>query len=120
MSRSTSIGARRRRHRPDQAGRGAVPPKPAPTVADLADRFLEGYVAVRCKPGTAKNYRLAIQHHILPALGKKALKDVGPEDVTALHHALRDRPTAAKRSPAAFRSGIREPRAHDLRRAVLR
>ena len=53
---------------------------------------------MRCKPRTAKNYRLAIQHHILPALGTKALKDVGPEDVTALHHELRDRPAAANQA----------------------
>ena len=78
-------------------GEDPRPPKPAPepTVADLADRFLEKFVAVRCKPRTAKNYRLTIQHQILPTLGTKALKDVEPEDVTALHHKLRDRPAAA-------------------------
>ena len=78
-------------------GEDPFPPEPAPepTVADLAERFLEKFVAVMCKPRTAKNYRLAIQHQILPALGTRALKDVGPEDVTALHHALRDKPAAA-------------------------
>ena len=34
---------------------------------------------MRCKPRTAKNYRLTIRHQVLPALGTKALKDVGPE-----------------------------------------
>ena len=86
----------------DRIKRGEEPfppePAPEPTVADLADRFLEKFVAVRCKPRTAKNYRLAIQHQILPALGKKVLKDVGPEDVTALHHELRDRPAAANQA----------------------
>ncbi len=81
-------------------GEDPRPPKPAPepTVADLADRFLEKFVAVRCKPRTAKNYRLSIQHQILPALGTKPLKDVGPKDVTALHHELRDRPAAANQA----------------------
>ena len=81
-------------------GEDPIPSKPAPepTVADLAERFLEKFVAVRCKPSTAKNYRLAIQHQILPALGEKALKDVGPEDVTAMHHELRDRPAAANQA----------------------
>ena len=81
-------------------GEDPIPPEPAPepTVADLAERCLENYVAVRCKPSTARNYRLAIRHHILPALGEKALKDVGPEDVTALHHKLRDRPAAANQA----------------------
>ncbi len=81
-------------------GEDPIPSEPTPehTVADLAERCLEKYVAVRCKPSTAKNYRLAIRHHILPALGKKALKDVGPKDVTALHHKLRDRPAAANQA----------------------
>ena len=81
-------------------GEDPRPPEPAlePTVADLAELCLKNHVAVRCKPRTAKNYRLAIQHHILPALGTKALKDVEPEDVTALHHELRDRPAAANQA----------------------
>ena len=86
----------------DRIKRGEDPrppePAPEPTVADLAELCLKNHVAVRCKPRTAKNYRLAIQHHILPALGTKALKDVGPEDVTALHHELRDRPAAANQA----------------------
>ena len=86
----------------DRIKRGEDPipsePPPEPTIADLAERCLEKYVAVRCKPSTAKNYRLAIQQHILPALGEKALKDVGPEDVAALHHKLRDTPAAANQA----------------------
>ena len=72
-------------------------PKPAPesTVADLAELCFKDHVAVRRKPRTAKNYRLAIKHHILPAMATKSLKDVGPEDLAALHHALRDRPLAS-------------------------
>ena len=49
---------------------------------------------MRCKPRTAKNYRAAIRSHILPALGKKALRDVGPKDVAALHHKQLDTPAA--------------------------
>ena len=81
-------------------GEDPWPPKPAPepTVADLAERFLKNHVAVRCRPNTARNYRMAIQHHILPTLGKKALKEVAPEDVTALHHKLRDTPAAANQA----------------------
>ena len=81
-------------------GEDPKPPElaPEPTVADLAERFLKNHVAVRCRPNTARNYRMAIQHHILPALGKKALKDVAAEDVTALHHKLRDTPAAANQA----------------------
>ncbi len=80
----------------DRIKRGEDPrPAPEPTVADLAERCLRNHVEVRCKPGTAKNYRLALQNHILPALGKKALGEVGPEDAAALHHSLRETPSAA-------------------------
>ena len=80
----------------DRIKRGEDPrPAPEPTVADLAEGFLENHVEIRCKPGTAKNYRLAIRNHILPALGEKALREVGPEDAAALHHALRGTPSAA-------------------------
>ena len=68
------------------------------TVADLAARCLRNHVAVRCKPNTAKNYRMSLQHHILPALGTKPLKDVASADVTALHHKLRDTPSAANQA----------------------
>ena len=73
-------------------------PAPEPTVADLAERCLMNYVAVWCKPKTARNYRRTIRNHILPALGTKTLKDVAPEDVTALHHKLRDTPAAANQA----------------------
>ena len=66
----------------DRIKRGEDPlPAPEPTVADLAERFLKTHVGARCKSNTAKSYRLAIRNHILPALGEKALREVGPEDV---------------------------------------
>ena len=72
-------------------------PKPAspPTVADLAARWLKTHVEARCRPNTAHGYRLALRNHILPALGDKKLQEVAPEDIAALHHALRDMPYAA-------------------------
>ena len=86
----------------DRIKRGEDPkpskPPPPPTVADLAELVLENYVDRRCKPSTAKNYRVSIRNHILPALGTKALKDVGSEDLTALHHKLRATPAAANQA----------------------
>ncbi len=81
-------------------GEDPKPPQPAPepTVADLAALCLKNHVAARCKPKTAKNYRVAIERHILPALGSKALKDVGPEDAGELHHGLRATPAAANQT----------------------
>ena len=54
-------------------GEDPKPPEPAPepTVADLAELCLKNHVAARCKPATAKNYRMSIERHILPALGAR-------------------------------------------------
>ena len=86
----------------DRIKRGEDPkpskPPPPPTVADLSELVLKNYVETRCKPSTAKNYRVSIRNHILPALGTKALEDVGSEDLTALHHKLRATPAAANQA----------------------
>ena len=59
-----------------RAGEEAVPQPPEPkgiTVTALAERYLREHVAVRCKPTTAAQYRLAIERYIVPALGKRFL-----------------------------------------------
>ena len=70
--------------------------KPAgPTLAVLAERYLREHVAVRCKPSTAAQYRLAIERYIVPALGERAVSEIGRSQVADLQHALRDRPAMA-------------------------
>ena len=70
--------------------------KPAgPTLAALAERYLREHVAVRCKPSTAAQYRLAIERYIVPALGEMAVSEIGRSQVADLQHALRDRPAMA-------------------------
>ena len=70
--------------------------KPAgPTLAVLAERYLREHVAVRCKPSTAAQYRLAIERYIVPALGERAVSEIGRSHVADLQHALRDRPAMA-------------------------
>ena len=65
------------------------------TVAALAERYLREHVAVRCKPTTATQYRLAIERYIVPALGKRAVSSLGRSQVADLQHALSDRPAMA-------------------------
>ena len=70
--------------------------KPAgPTLAALAERYLREHVAVRCKPSTAAQYKLAIERYIVPALGDMAVSAIGRRHVADLQHALRDRPAMA-------------------------
>ena len=75
-----------------------VPPAPEPTVADLTERFMRAHVKVNCKPATAAFYRLALDRHILPALGSKSVAAVERAHVMALHYGLRATPVTANRT----------------------
>ena len=68
-----------------------------PTVAEIAARYLDEHVAVRCKPRTAEMYRLTIEKHILPALGDMPLAEIEREDIVDLHYKMRGVPTMANR-----------------------
>ena len=66
-----------------------------PTVGELAERYLEEHVAVRCKPKTEAMYRLVVAKHILPRLGKRPALAIGHKEVTELHHGLSAKPVMA-------------------------
>ena len=66
-----------------------------PTVADLAARYLEEHVAVRVKPKTAANARIAVHRHILPALGRLSLAAVERAQVVELQQQMSGNPSAA-------------------------
>ena len=72
-------------------------PEAAPTVADLAERFMEAHASVNCNAHTRHSYRSALRNHILPALGPKAVSEVRRADAEALHYALRATPRQANR-----------------------
>ncbi|MCY3824194.1 MAG: site-specific integrase [Nitrospinae bacterium] len=71
------------------------PPKVAPTVAGLAERFMRDHAETRCKPDTTRSYRSLLGNHVEPALGGMALEEVGRAEVAALHHGLRETPVTA-------------------------
>ena len=58
-------------------------------------RYLREHVAVRCKPTTATQYRLAIERYIVPALGTLPVSSLGRAQVAELQHSLSDRPAMA-------------------------
>ncbi len=58
----------------------------APTVRDLAERFIEEYSKTRNKPRTVETYQGYLRLHILPALGNRTVVEVVRADVTALLH----------------------------------
>ena len=66
-----------------------------PTVTDLAQRYLEEHVAVRCKPKTARTARSVANRHIVPALGRLPLAAVERRHVMELHESLCETPAMA-------------------------
>ena len=80
-----------------------APPSPAaaragPTVADLAGRYLDEQVAPHCKPRTLELYRAVVHRHLLPAFGPSPIAGLAREQVSSLHHRLRETPHAANRA----------------------
>ena len=73
------------------------PMKPAggSTVGELARRYLEEHVAVRCKPRTAASTRTVVNRHIVPVLGRLSLVAVERAQVTELHQRLCETPSIA-------------------------
>jgi Arm DNA-binding domain len=74
--------------------------KSAPTVTELAQRFLAEHVATKTKPSTAIEYRRMLETVICPAIGNKRARDVSRADVSRLHHAHHETPYAANRALA--------------------
>ena len=89
----TAIARIRQGEDPEQG-----PPVPVLTVADLAERYMEAHVEVRCNAHTQRIYGGSLRNHILPALGAMPLASVGRAEVAAFHYGLRETPRAANRA----------------------
>jgi integrase len=64
-----------------EAERGAA------TVEDLIERFIEEHVS-RKRPHTQYDYKVALERHIRPALGRMKVAEVAWADVDALHRKI--------------------------------
>lgn len=67
----------------------------APTVADLADRFLREHAGPFKKARSAKLDEKNIRVHIVPALGSLLVADLSKPDVLSLHGSLAAKPATA-------------------------
>lgn len=74
-----------------QAARGT------PTVAKLAERYLEQHAVPNKKPKSVEDDRGMLRRYILPQLGHRRVDSLTRGDATALHHSLRDTPYQANR-----------------------
>jgi integrase len=80
----------------DPAGQKAAQ-RTAPTMADLAQRYLTEHAETKKKPGSLRMDRTNLRLHVLPALGSRLVQDLRRDDVSRLHHAMRGTPGAANR-----------------------
>ena len=81
-------------------GEDPFPPKPvpAPTMADLARRYVEAHLEVNCRPNTVVTFRRVLNLHILPELGHLPVASVERSHVSDLHFKLRDKPAQANQA----------------------
>jgi integrase len=81
----------------DPAGAKAAA-KAAPTVKDLAERFLSEHAMAKRKASTAREYRRLIENVIVPALGSRKVGDVTRAEIQRVHQGRRATPTEANRA----------------------
>lgn len=69
----------------------------APTIDELADRFLDEYAEPHKKPRSVEEDRRNLKIHVRPELGHMKAGDVTRQDILKLHHKMRETPGAANR-----------------------
>lgn len=69
----------------------------APTVADLASRYLVEHSEPKKKLVSVRKDRFLVDRYILPALGRYKIESVTRAQVAKLHHSLRDIPYQGNR-----------------------
>lgn len=81
------------------------------TVAKWLDRWLNEIHAEKIRPTTRRDYQVAIDHHIVPAIGKKRLDKLTVQHVRQMHEAIGKRRAAEKAHvilKKALKDAIRE------------
>ncbi|MEQ1890400.1 MAG: site-specific integrase [Alphaproteobacteria bacterium] len=76
--------------------------KRSPTVATLAEMFLQGHITGKRKPSTARHYRDILERIVAPKLGTHLAATVTRSDVARLHHAMNSVPYQANRMLAVL------------------
>ena len=71
-----------------------------PTVAELAENWLDVHVDAKLKSKTAKDYRSTLNIHVLPALGRLRTDRLDEMSVADMHQRGRSTPYAANRALA--------------------
>ena len=72
----------------------------APTVKELADRYLEEHARPTKKPSSVAFDERNLNKHVLPRLASRKVVRITYKDITKIHHAMRETPVAANRTVA--------------------
>lgn len=73
-----------------------------PTVAELADRYIEQHVNLRNKASTAAEFGRLVEKLIKPRLGRLAVNAVSRTDIATFHHDMRGTPRSANQALAVL------------------
>lgn len=74
----------------------------APTVVELAERYLAEHVEAHNRPSTARTFKRLVQAHIVRELGRHRVANVTRADASKLHHAMRGTPRQANQTLAVL------------------
>lgn len=69
--------------------------KDAPTMSDLQERYMKEHAGPFKKEASARLDAMNWRLHIIPAIGKKKVKDVKRSDILSLHGSLSEKPATA-------------------------
>lgn len=72
----------------------------APTMADLAKRYMDEHARPKKRPGSAQGDEILLRLHVLPRLRNLKVDAVSREDIARVHHGMKDSPGAANRTLA--------------------
>jgi integrase len=78
--------------------------KAAPTLAEIAQRFLDQHANAKLRPRTAHEYKWLVEKMLVPALGSKRLAELTRNDVSVFHYAKRETPSNANRALALLKT----------------
>ena len=82
--------------------RPGAPPRSltGPTIAELAEDYMNQYVALHCKSSTARSARHLLDKHVVPHFGSLRFGEISPDQVATFHGGLHQTPAAANQAVA--------------------
>ena len=87
----------------------------APSIAELADRYISDHALAHKKASSIASDRRMIEAHIKPKLGKVKVAGLSRAEVARLHHGMRETPYEANRTLAVFSKMLNLAEAWGLR-----